>query len=274
MKTKVEELQKAFTEASSQNAQLKTAKAELEHEHNLAKQAHGEALTEKEVLKNADKLIQKDVRLQKVMINRPLPVQMQRDLVRGHMACVSWVDQLSGEVLDALDGAGGKTDTIVLLSSDHGFHLGEHGRWSKYTLYEEAVHVPLLLRVPGGKRGVRRTELVELVDVLPTLVAALGGSAAALATALQTLTLSGVLADASFADPDGSTNITVLPMLRTTRPRRAGHARPTARVWRGRRTAPAPTAARACRRRLWRRSWGSSPRWASCPGRTRSRPST
>ena len=58
----------------------------------------------------------------------------------------------------------------VVVHADHGFHLGEHGRWSKYTLYEEAVRVPLVFRVPGGQRNVRRPQLVELVDVLPTLL--------------------------------------------------------------------------------------------------------
>ena len=110
----------------------------------------------------------------KVMINRPLPVAMQRDLVRGYMACVSWVDQLSGEVLDALDARGGKEDTIVLLSSDHGFHLGEQASWTKHTLFEHSARVPFVIRAPGIKPGRTRAP-VELIALsythltLPTI---------------------------------------------------------------------------------------------------------
>ena len=104
----------------------------------------------------------------KVMINRPLPGAMQRDLVRGYMACVSWVDHLSGEVLDALDGSGGKEDTIVLLSSDHGFHLGEQASWTKHTLFEHSARVPFVIRAPGIKPGRTRAP-VELIDIYRTL---------------------------------------------------------------------------------------------------------
>jgi uncharacterized sulfatase len=72
--------------------------------------------------------------------------------------------------LGALEREGLKDNTIVIIFSDHGFQLGEHGLWSKYTLFEQTTRIPLLIRVPGltSKRTIC-DEIVELVDLLPTL---------------------------------------------------------------------------------------------------------
>ena len=77
---------------------------------------------------------------------------------------------------EGVAGGGGlrRHEVAVVVHSDHGFHLGEHGRWSKYTLYEEAVRVPLIMKIPKGLANVRRPQLVELVDVLPTLLSLWG----------------------------------------------------------------------------------------------------
>ena len=108
-----------------------------------------------------------------VHMDRPLKKAMVEELKRGYLACASWIDDLSGRVLDALDGPspGARSDdTVVLLSSDHGFHLGEQASWTKHTLFEVGSRVPLVVRAPGLPGGARSSALVELTDVYRTLV--------------------------------------------------------------------------------------------------------
>jgi len=91
-------------------------------------------------------------------------------LVASYYACASFIDAQVGLVLDALEKTGLARNTIVIFFGDHGFHLGEHGCWSKYTLFEQVTRVPLMVRVPGAKaNGTVCRRIVELVDFLPTL---------------------------------------------------------------------------------------------------------
>lgn len=99
----------------------------------------------------------------------PLDDDLQRSLVRGYRASVSYMDAQVGRVLDELDRLGLAQDTIVILWGDNGFHLGDHGMWCKHTNYEQAVHVPLIVAAPGTRTGVRSGSLVENVDLFPTL---------------------------------------------------------------------------------------------------------
>jgi uncharacterized sulfatase len=93
-----------------------------------------------------------------------------REATRAYYGCVSFVDEQVGKVLDALERTGLANDTIVVLFADHGFQLGEHGYWSKYTLYEPTLHVPAIVRVPGNPaNGSTCSGIVELVDLLPTV---------------------------------------------------------------------------------------------------------
>jgi uncharacterized sulfatase len=85
----------------------------------------------------------------------------------AYAACVSYIDAQCGLVLDALDELKLRENTIVLFVSDNGFHLGEHGLWSKMTLLEESLCVPLIIRAPGMKAGVC-DRVVELLDLYPT----------------------------------------------------------------------------------------------------------
>lgn len=103
------------------------------------------------------------------------PVSLQRQLVHGYYAGVSYTDAQIGKVLDALDRSGMAKNTIVVLWGDHGYHLGDHGYWTKHTNYEQAVHIPLVVAGPGIRRGVEHTP-AETVDIYPTL-AALSGQA-------------------------------------------------------------------------------------------------
>jgi iduronate 2-sulfatase len=95
---------------------------------------------------------------------------MQRKLVHGYYASVSYADAQLGKVLDELDRLGLANDTVIVLWGDHGWHLGDHGMWTKHTNYEQAVRIPLLVIAPGVARaGSHSTALVETVDVFPTL---------------------------------------------------------------------------------------------------------
>ncbi|MEY4089237.1 MAG: hypothetical protein RJB55_1508, partial [Verrucomicrobiota bacterium] len=88
----------------------------------------------------------------------------------GYYACVSYVDAQIGKVLAALERTGLAENTIVVLWGDHGYALGDAGRWCKGTNFELDARVPLLIRTPGLARpGAATNALVEYVDVYPTL---------------------------------------------------------------------------------------------------------
>ncbi|WP_309398133.1 sulfatase [Cerasicoccus maritimus] len=91
-------------------------------------------------------------------------------ILKAYRACISFTDEQVGRVLDALQNSPYADNTIVVLWSDHGFHLGEKLRFSKYTLWEESTRVLLVFRVPGvTKSGTVSTRTVSLQDLYPTL---------------------------------------------------------------------------------------------------------
>jgi choline-sulfatase len=92
----------------------------------------------------------------------------------AYYACVEFVDQHVGLVLAAVDRLGLRDSTVVVYLSDHGEMYGEHGMWRKSTFYEEAVKVPLIVRHPRAGGGGRLPDLVELVDLVPTLLECAG----------------------------------------------------------------------------------------------------
>jgi arylsulfatase A-like enzyme len=87
----------------------------------------------------------------------------------GYYACVSYVDQMVGEVLKELETLGLAENTIVVLWGDHGWHLGEHEFWGKHNTLHNALQVPLIVKVPGKAKGQHTKALVESVDIYPTL---------------------------------------------------------------------------------------------------------
>jgi iduronate 2-sulfatase len=100
----------------------------------------------------------------------PLPDDLQRTLIHGYHACVSYMDAQLGRVLDALDETGFAKNTVIVLWGDHGWHLGDHGMWCKHTNYEQAARIPFIVVAPGkAKAGSKTSALMESVDVYPTL---------------------------------------------------------------------------------------------------------
>ena len=93
-----------------------------------------------------------------------------REMRRGYYANISYMDAQVGKVLDELDRLKLRDNTIIVLWSDHGFHLGEKQHWAKRTLWEESTRVPLLFAGPGIKPGTACAEPARLLDIYPTLV--------------------------------------------------------------------------------------------------------
>lgn len=101
--------------------------------------------------------------------------KLRREYVQAYHACISFIDAQIGVVLDALKKSGHWDDTIVVLTSDHGYLLGEKFMWGKVMLFETCDRVPLIIRVPKTIKNAATTPgstsegLVELVDLFPTL---------------------------------------------------------------------------------------------------------
>ncbi len=94
-----------------------------------------------------------------------------REAVQAYLACCSFADDCVGRLIEALDQSPYKDNTIVVLWSDHGWHLGEKHHWRKFTLWEESCRNPMIIATPdmqtaGGRVG----EAVSLMDIYPTLV--------------------------------------------------------------------------------------------------------
>jgi iduronate 2-sulfatase len=104
----------------------------------------------------------------KTSLNMKMDVRRQRKAVGGYYAAVSYMDAQVGKVLAALDQSGLRDNTIVIFTSDHGYHLGQHDFWAKVSLHEESATVPLIVCVPGKQPAVCNS-LVELLDLYPTI---------------------------------------------------------------------------------------------------------
>ena len=106
--------------------------------------------------------------------NLPQPVLLQA--TQAYYACVSFIDAQIGRILDAIEKTGQSNRTIVVVWSDHGYHLGEHeGIWQKRTLFEQSARSPLLIRAPQlENHGHSCQRVVEFVDIYPTILSLAG----------------------------------------------------------------------------------------------------
>jgi arylsulfatase A-like enzyme len=122
-----------------------------------------------EYLKTIPEPAAMSIRKVKEQIN--LDQSLARTIKEGYFATTSFVDSQVGRVLDKLKETGLDKNTIVIFTSDHGYHLGEHGHWQKRTLFENATRVPLIVAGPGINENEKIINApVELVDIYPTIM--------------------------------------------------------------------------------------------------------
>jgi iduronate 2-sulfatase len=99
--------------------------------------------------------------------NMQMDLRRQKKAMGGYYASVAFMDAQVGKVMSALEKSGMADNTIVIFTSDHGYHLGEHDFWAKVSLRDESAAVPLIIRVPGKEPAVCHS-LTELIDLYPT----------------------------------------------------------------------------------------------------------
>jgi iduronate 2-sulfatase len=94
---------------------------------------------------------------------------LRRQCRRAYYASISFMDAQVGRVVDALDRLGLSDNTIIVFTSDHGYHMGEHGLYQKMSPFEESARVPMLIVAPGLSKGGVAKSPVSQVDLFPTL---------------------------------------------------------------------------------------------------------
>src|SRR5258708_17012564 len=119
----------------------------------------------------------------------PVTETQVRAARHAYYGAIAYVDALIGRLMQTLRSAALAEDTIVILTSDHGEMLGEHGLWYKMSFLEGASRVPLIIASPGRFAPRRVASSVSLVDLMPTLVDLAGGNAQSLGTAIDGRTL-------------------------------------------------------------------------------------
>ena len=100
--------------------------------------------------------------------NTLIPVEKQKRLIQGYYACISFIDQQIGNILEELDRLGLRENTVIVLWGDHGWHLGDHNMYCKHTNYEQSTRTPLIFSVGENMVGTSLSP-TEFVDVYPTL---------------------------------------------------------------------------------------------------------
>lgn len=100
----------------------------------------------------------------------PIPEWFGAKIRQHYAASVTYVDDLIGRLISSVD----LKSTAIVLTSDHGWSLGEHALWAKYSNFDVGLKVPFLVKLPNQRRGFIKSNIVELVDLFPTVVDLLG----------------------------------------------------------------------------------------------------
>ncbi|MBL8027826.1 MAG: sulfatase [Fibrobacteres bacterium] len=99
----------------------------------------------------------------------PLGDSLEKKLMHGYYACVSFADEMVGRVLAELDKQNLRENTIIVLWGDHGYQLGEHDMWCKHTLLTTSLRTPLIMSSQKIKPGTKIDKITEVLDIYPTL---------------------------------------------------------------------------------------------------------
>ena len=111
----------------------------------------------------------KSIRARKNQLN--IEKELAQEIKEAYYSTISFVDAQVGRILDHIKSLGLDKNTVVVFTSDHGYHLGEHGHWQKQTLFENSTRIPLIISSPSVKnKDIKTISPVELIDVYPTLM--------------------------------------------------------------------------------------------------------
>lgn len=98
-----------------------------------------------------------------------------KKVIQSYMANISFADAMLGRLLDGLESSKYKNNTIIVVWSDHGMHMGEKENWEKFTLWERSLRAPLFFKVPGVTKGGSYSHTpVGTIDIFPTLAELIG----------------------------------------------------------------------------------------------------
>jgi arylsulfatase A-like enzyme len=110
-----------------------------------------------------------------LFIGRDASEKEAREVIEAYYASLTFADRQLGRVLQKLDQLKLRDKTVIVMFGDHGYHLGEKGKWSKHnSLFEVAARVPLIVCLPGGAAGKSSPRTAQLLDIYPTLCEACG----------------------------------------------------------------------------------------------------
>ena len=126
-----------------------------------------------EYLKTIPKIAASSIRWKKdqIKLNLESNKELAQEIKEAYFATTTFVDAQIGRILKKLKQTGLDKNTIVVFTSDHGYHLGEHGHWQKQTLFDNSTRVPLIFSGPGIESNVRiENSPIELIDIYPTLM--------------------------------------------------------------------------------------------------------
>lgn len=101
--------------------------------------------------------------------NTDIPDTTQKKLIHGYNACVSFIDNEIGRLINEIKRLDLYDNSLIIISGDHGWQLGEHNLWAKHSNFQTSLKIPLIIKEPKQKKGVKINSIVELVDLYPTI---------------------------------------------------------------------------------------------------------